>query len=156
MIYLENKQDRGKSLKVYIVRHGQVLHNALGQYGGVDEDLTELGINQAKELRDKIKNMNFDIIISSPLIRARHTAEIINSKNQEIFFDDRIKERNCGSLTGKPLSETNREEYWNYNTTLKQGTSENIRLFFEIVFNFLDDLKKQEYKTVLIVAHSNK
>ena len=52
-------------MKVYIVRHGQVLHNAMKQYNTSDEDLTELGIKQAEELRDKIKDMKFDIIISS-------------------------------------------------------------------------------------------
>ena len=141
-------------MKVYIVRHGQVLHNALNQYNATDEDLTQLGIEQAKELRDKIKKMKFDIIISSPLIRAKHTAEIININNIQIIYDSRINERNCGDLTGKPLEVTNREEYWNYNTTIKYGTSENIKLFFERVYNFLDNLKTKNYQTVLIVAHS--
>ena len=65
-------------MKVYIVRHGQVPHNALKQYNTNDEDLTDLGIKQAEELRDKIKNINFDIIICSPLNRAKHTADILN------------------------------------------------------------------------------
>lgn len=64
-------------MKVYIVRHGQVPHNALHQYNTTDEDLTDYGVSQAKELREKIKDIHFDIIISSPLIRAKHTAERI-------------------------------------------------------------------------------
>lgn len=141
-------------MKVYIVRHGQVPHNALGQYNTADEDLTKLGMEQAEELSDKIKNMSFDIIISSPLHRARHTAEIININNNKIFYDDRIKERNCGNLSGKPLEVTNREEYWNYYTAIQYGTSENIKLFFERVYNFLNELKTKDYNSVLIVAHS--
>ena len=141
-------------MKVYIVRHGQVPHNALNQYNTNDEDLTDLGIKQAEELRDKIKDMNFDIIISSPLNRAKHTAEIININNKRIIYDDRIRERSCGDLSGKPLEVTNREEYWNYNTKIKYGTSENIKLFFERVYNFLDELKTKDYERVLIVAHS--
>lgn len=141
-------------MKVYIVRHGQVPHNALGQYNKTDEDLNELGIKQAKELRDKIKNMNFDIIISSPLNRTKHTTEIININNKKVIYDDRIRERSCGDLSGKPLEVTNREEYWNYNTTIQYGTSENIKLFFERIYNFLDELKSKDYETVLIVAHS--
>ena len=135
-------------MKLYIVRHGQVPHNALHQYNTTDEDLTELGISQAVEL-----NKHFDIIISSPLIRAKHTAEII-ANNREIFYDDRIKERSCGSLSGQPLEVTNREEYWNYYTTIQYGTSENIQEFFKRVYNFLDELKTKDYKNVLIVAHS--
>lgn len=80
-------------MKIYIVRHGEVLHNILKQYSDEDEDLTETGIMQAEELRDKIKDMKFDVIISSPLIRTRHTANIINVNNNKIIFDDRIKER---------------------------------------------------------------
>ena len=141
-------------MKVYIVRHGQVPHNALKQYNTNNEDLNELGIKQAQELRDKIKDMKFDIIISSPLIRTRHTTDIINVNNIEVIFDDRLIERSCGDLSGKPLEITNREEYWNYYTTIKYGTSEDIKEFFKRIFDFLDDLKTKEYDTVLIVAHS--
>ncbi len=141
-------------MKLYIVRHGQVPHNDLKQYNIADEDLTDLGIKQACNLKDKINNINFDIIISSPLVRTRHTAEIINANNTNVIFDDRLKERDCGNLSGKPLDFVNREEYWNYNTTLQYGTSENIKTFFQRVFSFLDELKTKEYKNVLIVAHS--
>lgn len=140
-------------MRIYIVRHGQVPHNALHKYNTTDEDLTEYGISQAVELSKKIKNKHFDIIISSPLIRAKHTAEII-ANNREIFYDDRIKERSCGSLSGQPLEVTNREEYWNYYTSIQYGTSENIQEFFKRVYNFLDELKTKDYKSVLIVAHS--
>lgn len=141
-------------MKVYIIRHGQVPHNALKQYNTTDEDLTDLGIKQAEELRDKIKDMKFDIIICSPLNRAKHTAEIININNNKIIYDDRIRERSCGDLSGKPLEVTNREEYWNYYATIQYGTSENIKYFFKRVFEFLDELKTKNYKSVLIVAHS--
>ena len=141
-------------MKVYIVRHGQVPHNALGKYNTIDEDLTELGVKQAEELSDKIKNIKFDVIISSPLKRAKHTAEIINVNNNKIIYDNRIRERNCGDLSGKPLTITNREEYWNYNTTIQYGTSENIKEFFERIKGFLNDLKEEKYNSVLIVAHS--
>lgn len=141
-------------MKVYVVRHGEVPHNVLNEYNTEDEDLTKNGIKQAEELREKIKNKHFDIIICSPLNRAKHTAEIINTNNSKIIYDDRIRERNCGTLSGQPLEVTNREEYWNYNTKIKYGTSENIKLFFERVYKFLDELKTKEYDNVLIVAHS--
>ena len=37
---------------------------------------------------------------------------------------------------------------------MKYGTSENIKLFFKRVYNFLDELKTKDYDNVLIVAHS--
>lgn len=141
-------------MKIYIVRHGEVPHNALKQYNTDDEDLTENGISQALELKEKIKHLNFDIIITSPLIRAKHTAEIINSNNYSIILDNRIRERSCGSLSGQPLEVTNREEYWNYYTKIQYGTSENIQSFFKRIYLFLDELKTKNYESVLIVAHS--
>lgn len=57
-------------------------------------------------------------------------------------------------LSGKLLTETNREEYWNYYNTIQQGTSENIQDFFKRIYNFLDELKTKDYKNVLVVAHS--
>ena len=44
-------------MNVYIVRHGQVLHNALKVYSNEDEDLTEKGIGQAKQLKNEIQNL---------------------------------------------------------------------------------------------------
>lgn len=141
-------------MKLYIVRHGEVPHNALKQYNNENEDLNENGIRQANELKEKIRNINYDIIISSPLLRAKHTAQIINVNNKEILINDKLKERDPGNLSGKPLTVTNRDEYWNYNTKITYSTSENIREFFMRIYNFLDDLKKENYESVLIVAHS--
>ncbi|MBO5530408.1 MAG: histidine phosphatase family protein [Bacilli bacterium] len=141
-------------MKVYIVRHGQVPHNAKKVYSNENEDLNEVGLQQAQELKNIINYINYDIIISSPLIRAKHTADIINVKNKDIIFDDRLEERNSGDLNGKPISFTNREEYWNFNSKIQYGTSENMKVFFNRVFDFLDDLKNKKYESVLIVAHS--
>jgi len=141
-------------VKVYIVRHGEVPHNALKVYSNENEDLNENGIMQAEQLKNKIHDLEYDIIISSPLIRAKHTAEIINVKNKDILIDNRLEERNPGDLSGQPLEVTNREEYWNYYTEIQYGTSENIQEFFKRVYNFLDELKTKDYEIVLIVAHS--
>lgn len=141
-------------MKVYIVRHGQVPHNVLKKYSNENEDLNEIGVQQANELKEKIYNIDYDIIISSPLIRAKHTAEIINVNNKDIIIDNRLEERNPGDLNGKPISYTNREEYWDFNSKIQYGTSENMKDFFARVFDFLDDLKLKEYNSVLIVAHS--
>lgn len=141
-------------MKIYLIRHGEVNHNLHRLYNREDEDLNETGIKQAEELKEKIKNIEYDFIISSPLTRAKHTANIINIENKDIIVDDRLSERDPGSLSGQPIEVTNREEYWNYYTTIQYGTSENIKEFFNRVYNFLDELKTKNYKNVLIVAHS--
>lgn len=141
-------------MKVYIVRHGEVPHNAMKQYNTEDEDLTKNGIKQAEELREKIKNIHFDIVISSPLLRSTHTEYILTNYDNSIITDERLRERSCGTLSGQPLEVTNREEYWNYYSNVKYGINENIQDFFKRVYDFLDELKTKDYETVLIVAHS--
>ena len=141
-------------MKIYLVRHGEVNHNLYKLYNREDEDLNETGIEQAKELIGKIKDIEYDFVISSPLLRAKHTADIINVKNRNIILDDRLKERDPGNLSGQSIQNTNREEYWNYYTTIQYGTSENIKTFFERIYNFIDELKQKDYESILIVAHS--
>ena len=93
--------ERRNIMKVYLIRHGQVNHNLYGIYCNQDEDLNENGIQQAFTLREKIKDIHYDIIYSSPLTRAKHTAEIVNSANKQILTDDRLTERNPGNLLGQ-------------------------------------------------------
>ncbi|MGE5309696.1 MAG: histidine phosphatase family protein, partial [Sphaerimonospora mesophila] len=81
-------------MKIYFVRHGQTDFNAGKAYasGDIDHELNEIGIEQAQQARNQLKDTSFDIIISSPLRRAKKTAEIINEYHgQEIQFDERIK-----------------------------------------------------------------
>lgn len=141
-------------MKIYLVRHGQCESNVIGRYNFVDEDINETGIKQAKDLSEKIKDINYDIVISSPLVRALHTAEIINVNNKDLITDDRLVERKHGSLEGKSVDVTDREEYWNYYTSVKYGTEERIPVLCNRVKEFLDELKTKDYKSVLIVAHS--
>lgn len=141
-------------MKIYLVRHGEVNHNLYKMYSNEDEDLNETGIEQAEELKSKIEKIDYDIVISSPLLRAKHTAEIINCRNKNVIIDERLRERNPGSLNGQSLEVTDREEYWNYYSKIKYGTSESITILFDRVKEFLDELKTKEYKSVLIVAHS--
>lgn len=43
-------------MRVYIIRHGEVPHNALQQYNNENEDLTKKGIKQAERIKRKNKN----------------------------------------------------------------------------------------------------
>ena len=141
-------------MKIYLIRHGQVNHNLYGIYCNQDEDLNETGMEQALTLKEKINNIDYDVIYSSPLIRAKHTAEIINTKQKQIIIDNRLTERNPGSLSGQPLKVTNREEYWNYYSKIHYGTSERIIPFFNKVFDFINSLKSTNYNSILVTGHS--
>lgn len=142
-------------MKLYVTRHGQTDYNVNKiMMGHKDIPLNETGIKQAKETSQQLKDIKFDIIISSPLQRARKTAEIINVNNVPIIYDDRLKERDCGELTDKKHEDVDREAYWNYNDNTIYESAENVQEFLKRIYNFIDEIKeKYQDKTVLLVTH---
>ena len=58
-------------MKLYVVRHGQTVNNKLRKVSGKTETiLTNKGIEEARQTKEKLKDVNFDLVFSSPLIRA--------------------------------------------------------------------------------------
>lgn len=141
-------------MKVYIVRHGQTPSNLAGVYNLLEEDLNENGINQAQNLSEKIKDLDYEVIYCSPLKRTVHTANIINRYNKEIIFDERLVERKHGKLSGMPWNTVDREKHWNYYNQEKYNDEESVQELFERVHSFLNQLKTKKYKSILVVAHS--
>ena len=65
-------------MKLYIVRHGITEWNALQKVqGSVDIPLAEEGIRLARLTGEALKDVHFDLCFSSPLQRAKQTAELI-------------------------------------------------------------------------------
>ena len=59
-------------MKIYTVRHGQTEWNKKGLYQGkTDVPLNEEGKKQAMLVKEKLKDKKIDLIISSPLKRAK-------------------------------------------------------------------------------------
>ena len=88
---------------IYIVRHGETDANKNGYaQGWTDDPLNENGRMLAQITGRGMKGIRFDHCISSPLTRARDTAETILSESGNgsvtVSFDARIKEMNFGSL----------------------------------------------------------
>lgn len=101
---------------LYIFRHGETDYNKNGfAKNAFDIDLNENGIVQANLLAEKLANKNIEIIHTSPLIRAKHTATIVAKKlNVEIIENDFLKEINYGDYTGlseKKLNEIYKNQY---------------------------------------------
>jgi 2,3-bisphosphoglycerate-dependent phosphoglycerate mutase len=96
--------------KIYLFRHGQSEYNLKKIFTGwQDAKLTELGIEQAKNLGEMLRNKKIDIAYVSRLSRARDTlAEVLkfHPECKNIIVDDRIIERSYGDLAGKSHEET--------------------------------------------------
>ena len=139
-----------------LTRHGQTEWNLLNKVQGkADIELNNTGIKQAEKTRDLLKNEKIDLILCSPLKRARQTAEIINqNRNINMIIDERISERDFGEFEGSVSTDFDFNAFWSYKKNLKYEKAENIRDFFERVYEFLDSIEN-EYggKRILIVAH---
>ena len=93
---------------IIFLRHGQAKNNIerilTGRTPGVP--LTEKGIDQAKKAAKFLEHMNISAIYSSPIERAKHTAEIVGKHNSlDVTIDDRLIELDMGKFTGVPYDE---------------------------------------------------
>lgn len=100
-------------MNILIVRHGQSEADLLNVHEGrADFPLTEHGVKQATAMAAAISN-NYQTsrIYSSPLLRARETAEILSKATiAPITFEDNLMEFNNGLLAGLSREEAN-EKY---------------------------------------------
>ncbi len=91
-----------------LIRHGEsytnrtgILSRELNKYR-----LTETGVDQATFTGEQLKGLKFDGIISSPVLRAIQTANIISQYlNSEIKIDYRAIESDFGEYNGKRIEE---------------------------------------------------
>ncbi|MCI8555835.1 MAG: histidine phosphatase family protein [Clostridia bacterium] len=142
---------------IYFVRHGQTDDNANGNLltGWSATPLNERGFAQARETAAALKDIKFDVCFCSPLLRTRQTLEEILKFHEglSIIFDDRLKERDYGEITGKPASIC-KFRRWNANDEIP-FEMESIPKMYQRVSSFYDEiLPKTKGKNVLIVAHS--
>ena len=144
-------------MKIYYVRHGQTDWNLARkmQGGGSEKDLNKTGIEQANETKKELENVEYDIIICSPMNRAIQTAKIINGNEQiPIETDERIRERKLGELEGHEITEEIERKIWDYNLNYQIPKGESIKEFEKRILEFVNEIKqKYPNKTILIVAH---
>jgi broad specificity phosphatase PhoE len=89
----------------WFLRHGETAWNALNlSQGRVDNPLNEEGLAQAYAAAALLKNRGIASIISSPLIRARVTAEICGEAlGLPVSFDEDLQECSFGVQEGQPI-----------------------------------------------------
>lgn len=138
---------------IYIVRHGQTDYNAEGRYAGkLDVPLNDKGREQANIIKEKLKNIKFDKVFSSPLIRAYETAKIIS--DNEIVIDYRIAERDNGDLEGKLKKDITENIDFN-DPRENRYNIESIIAFRKRINNFFDEITNlYKDKNVLVVTHA--
>ena len=93
---------------IIFLRHGQAKNNVERKLAGRTPGfpLTEQGIDQAQKAADFLQHMKISAIYTSPIERAKHTAEIVAEKTSlDVTIDDRLIELDMGKFTGMPYNE---------------------------------------------------
>ena len=87
---------------LYLIRHCEALGNINDTFqGSIDEDITEKGAKQLERLAERCRELTFDVIYSSPLIRAYKTAQAANKYHcLPIITDKSFEEIDGGEFEG--------------------------------------------------------
>ena len=149
---------------LYLTRHGQTMWNLEKRLQGTQNSpLTKAGIMQAEDLRDRLKDIDVDIIYTSPLERAYKTAEIIKgNKEIPLLVHNGLMEINFGAWEGMTLEEIEGVEEYKYeyskffNTPSKYTPfkGESVSDFVHrIQHSIIDIINENRGKNILIVTH---
>ena len=93
--------------EVLLVRHGETDDNAAARFQGRrDTQLNELGREQSRALAQRLRGEGLRALYSSPLARARATAQIVgDALGLEPLLDDRLMEADAGAWPGLMIAE---------------------------------------------------
>jgi alpha-ribazole phosphatase/probable phosphoglycerate mutase len=141
------------SVRITYFVHGTTTDNEKDiSSGWSDVELSELGIQQSKELADKTRDKKFDVVFTSDLKRAVDSANITWGGKHKIIQDKRLRECNYGDYNAKPSKVVEPLQEKSIDTPMPNG--ESYEMVKERIKGFLDDLKKDyEGKHIAIVAH---
>lgn len=94
--------------ELVLVRHGETAWSASGQHTGVtDLPLTPAGEHQVSRLRPLLESRSFGLVLTSPRLRARRTAELLGWTNPELVPD--LVEWDYGGYEGRTTAEISAE-----------------------------------------------
>ncbi len=137
---------------IYLVRHGETEWNSAGlAQGREDVELNENGLRQAKRLAEAFSGVGLDAVISSPLSRAKKTAEeLARSKGLAVQIEPDLIERDYGELSGKPVSAENRPKFF---MDMDVPGLEKMEDVGNRMVSVLRRYSQMGYENVLMVSH---
>lgn len=133
--------------------HGTTIDNEKNiSSGWSDVGLSELGIQQSKDLRQTLQHAKYDAVFCSDLKRAKDSAFLVFDGVAPIFEDARLRECNYGTYNGKPSEIVEPLQAKHIVEPFPAGESyEDVK---KRMADFLEFLKMQyPEKSVAIVSH---
>ena len=147
---------------IITIQHTQSVHHTNGMVGSwTDWDLSELGIQQAEKIGEKLKaeldGRNF-VMYSSDLKRAKQTAENVGKFLEiEPILRKELRERNLGKCCGKSVQ-------WLRENIEQQEKTIDDRLFSDAESRrdewnrlkpFFDEIMSNDEENIIIVSHGD-
>ena len=149
-------------MNIYLLRHGQTACNQERRLQGLrDMPLNSVGIRQSRRLVEWHRKSAGTRIVSSPLVRARRTAQILGDHNgRSPLVDDRLREIDHGPWTGLQLPAIEHRFPHEFATwsffpeKLRLPSSESLGAVYRRCTCFLMDvLHSSGNEDVLVVSH---
>lgn len=147
---------------LYLVRHCEAEGNINDTFqGSIDQDITEKGARQLERLSERCRDTHFDVIYSSPLIRAYKTAEAVNKYHGlDIVTDKAFLEIDGGEFEGckwdqLPLLFPDTYELWKNNFALfKTEKGESMAQVYKRVSDGVMRVVRENLgKSIVVVSH---
>ncbi len=147
---------------LYLIRHCEALGNIQNVFQGrIDEDITKKGRLQLDKLSERCRELPFDIIYSSPLIRAMKTAQAANKYHGlEIITDPAFSEINGGEFEGVewdklPVLFPDTYNKWknDFSKFATESGEAMTEVYERVKAGAMKAVKENKGKTVLIVSH---
>jgi broad specificity phosphatase PhoE len=145
-----------------VINHCQAEHHINKMVGGwTDTNLTDLGRRQAKQIGEMLQKqteLESYTLISSDLLRAKQTADIIGDiLKKPVTVSSAIREINLGSATGKtvqwleehaaPFPQNGRIDHRLLND------AESSREHYNRIARYLDSISAQQIQNAIIISH---
>lgn len=145
-------------MKLYVVRHGETMMNVLKLINGHNEiGLNIKGKMQASKAAHAMENEHIDMVFCSPLKRTKQTCNIIiNSKDMDVIYEPRLKERDAKSLQFTSENNIKLDEWYDITKDILYKDTEGFKSVFERISEFLKELEtKYPDKSILLVTHGD-
>lgn len=142
---------------VTLVRHCEVIEEYQGKYNGhIDISLSKKGKENAKILADKLKDVHFEKVYCSDLLRAKETLDAF-SLTQEIIYTPALREKSWGKHEGKSFLEIEAQgiHYHNFSQWIEALDGEKIDVYTQKIKSFFyGTVFKNSEDTILVVTHA--
>jgi alpha-ribazole phosphatase/probable phosphoglycerate mutase len=141
------------SVQITYFVHGTTTDNeAHISSGWYDVELSELGIQQSKELTKLTEDKEFDVVFCSDLKRAVDSANLTWGDKYTIIQDERLRECNYGDFNAKSSDEVEPLQEQSITTPMPNG--ESYEMVKDRIASFLADVKRDyDGKHIAIVGH---